>query len=70
MFSFGLFSSVWSLIANISEHSDRSIFIGEWVQSVTAVWSFVVHEQVQTILSKSWKPLLHRLKERRHLTVK
>jgi hypothetical protein len=35
MFSFGLFSSVWSLIANILEHPVCSIFIGEWVQSVT-----------------------------------
>jgi hypothetical protein len=31
MFSFGLFSGVWSLIANVSEHSVCSIFIGEWV---------------------------------------
>jgi hypothetical protein len=30
MFSFGLFFGVWSLIANVSEHSVCSIFIGEW----------------------------------------
>jgi hypothetical protein len=35
MFYFGLFSGVWDLIANVSEHSVCSIFIGEWVRSVT-----------------------------------
>jgi hypothetical protein len=31
MFSFVMFSGVWSLVANVSEHSVCSIFIGEWV---------------------------------------
>jgi hypothetical protein len=31
MFCFWLFSGVWSLITNVSEHSVCPIFIGEWV---------------------------------------
>jgi hypothetical protein len=37
MFSFGMFSSIRSLDANILEHSVCSIFIGECVQSVAVV---------------------------------
>jgi hypothetical protein len=35
MFSFEMFSGIWSLIANVLEHC--SFFTGEWVQSVTVV---------------------------------
>jgi hypothetical protein len=31
VFKFGLFSSVWCLIADVSEHCVCSIFIGEWI---------------------------------------
>jgi hypothetical protein len=47
MFSFGLFPSVLSLNANVSEHSACSIFIGDSVRSVTAVEKFVVREKVR-----------------------
>jgi hypothetical protein len=46
MFSFGLFSSMWNLIANVSEHSVCSSFTGEWLQSMGMFEKFVVAEQV------------------------
>jgi hypothetical protein len=49
MFPFELFPGVWSLNANVSEHSVCSIFIGESVGSVTAVEKFVVHEKFRSV---------------------
>jgi hypothetical protein len=34
VFFVGLFSGVWSLVANVSERSVCSIFIGEWVRTL------------------------------------
>jgi hypothetical protein len=52
MFSFGLFSGVWSLIANVSEHSVCSIFIGEWVRST----SYPLAECSETLAIKLHTP--------------
>jgi hypothetical protein len=48
-FPFGLFPSIWSLNANVSEHSVCSIFIWESVGSVTAVEKFVVSEKFRSV---------------------
>jgi hypothetical protein len=53
MFSFGMFSGVWSLVANVSERSICSIFIGDWVRSVTVVVESVVRDRVWTRL-RTW----------------
>jgi hypothetical protein len=42
MFSFGLFFGVWSLIANVLEHSVCSIFIGKWVRSTSYPLAYVL----------------------------
>jgi hypothetical protein len=34
VYPFGLFSGVWCLIADVSEHCVYSIFIGEWMRNV------------------------------------
>jgi hypothetical protein len=61
MFSFAVFSGIWSLIAKVSEYC--FIFIGEWVRSVTVsllpacvkgVYRICLRSDL--ILSKSWKP--------------
>jgi hypothetical protein len=49
MFPFGLFPDIWSLNANVWEHSVCPIFIGELVWSVTAVEKFLVCLNVQQI---------------------
>ena len=45
------------LIADVSEPSISSIFIGRWMK----------YDRDRGFnLSRSWKPLLHKLRERRH----
>jgi hypothetical protein len=66
MFSFGIFSGVWSLVANILDHFVCSIFIGEWVwrQSVPKSWqlNFILRRisQKKTYdiqnTAKAWNP--------------
>jgi hypothetical protein len=48
-FPFGLFPGVWSLNANVSEHSVCSILIQESVGSVTVVEKFVVSEKFRSV---------------------